>query len=102
MFIVCEAYLENEKIVLRYSEPVHHSFEDSLETQQEYLEYITRWLFPTPVGDTGEVITVPLVSQDGDQKSQLPSRPKSRPAPNNKNVRFQSPEVSPSGCKSHV
>ncbi|KAK2776134.1 hypothetical protein FQN53_002865 [Emmonsiellopsis sp. PD_33] len=51
-FRVIEAYYNGSKFVLRYSKPVPMNLTDSTEQRQKAYNWVLRWIFSTPVGDT--------------------------------------------------
>ncbi|KKZ68035.1 hypothetical protein EMCG_06245 [[Emmonsia] crescens] len=51
-FRVIEAYYNGSKFVLRYSKPVAMKLTDSMEERQKACNWVIRWNFSTPVGDT--------------------------------------------------
>ncbi|KAK2797827.1 hypothetical protein FQN50_009071 [Emmonsiellopsis sp. PD_5] len=51
-FRVIEAYYNGSKFALRYSKPVPMNLTDSTEQRQKAYNWVFRWIFPTPVGDT--------------------------------------------------
>lgn len=51
-FRVIEAYYNGSKFVLRYSKPVAMKVTDSMEERQKACNWVIRWNFSTPVGDT--------------------------------------------------
>ena len=44
--------MNGPKVVLRYSDPIPFTLEDSAERQEETMRYISRWMVANAIGDT--------------------------------------------------